>query len=127
MISKITHLTLLVHDQDEALSFYTEKLNFKKHTDVYFGPDRWLTICTQEQPNFELALMVAQDDEKNVVGRQSGTKPFFALETTNCYADYQLFSSRGVMFLTEPKDEVWGISALFKDLYGNILLLNQSK
>ncbi|MFZ5954124.1 MAG: VOC family protein [Candidatus Dependentiae bacterium] len=127
MITKLTHLMLLVHNQNDALKFYTEQLNFKIHPDAQFGPERWLTICAHNQSDFEIALMHANDQEKDLVGRQAGSKPFFVIETDNCIEDYKLFQLRGIHFLSEPKEELWGTSALFQDLYGNIILLNQSK
>lgn len=58
MIRKLSHATIFVNNQDEALEFYREKLGFKVHTDAMVGEHfRWLTICTNDQPDFELILM----------------------------------------------------------------------
>jgi catechol 2,3-dioxygenase-like lactoylglutathione lyase family enzyme len=53
MIRKMSHATIFVNNQDEALEFYRDKLGFKVHTDAMVGADfRWLTICTDDQPDF---------------------------------------------------------------------------
>ena len=58
MITRLSHITLFVNNQDEALSFYRDKLGFKLHTDAMVGADfRWLTITAPEQPDFEIILM----------------------------------------------------------------------
>jgi catechol 2,3-dioxygenase-like lactoylglutathione lyase family enzyme len=127
MITKVTHLTLFVTNQDNALKFYTESLGFKVHTDAMFGPDfRWLTICPPEQPDFEIAILKAETpEEKALVGKQGAGKPFFSLATTDCRKDFELLSSRGVKFAQEPKVEEWGISAAFQDLEGNMIYMCQ--
>ncbi len=126
MFTKITHITLFVHDQNEALEFYTKKLGFKIHTDANFEGFRWLTLNLAEQPEFELVLMPATtQEEKDLVGKQGADKPLINLETSNCYRDFQVLSNAGVKFIQEPKDEPWGISACFVDLYGNNIYMCQ--
>lgn len=129
MINKVTHISLFVHDQDEALVFYTEKLGFQLHTDAVFNENfRWLTISLPQQKDVEIALMPAMTDEaRAVVGKQAPDVPFLALETDDCRATYQELKKRGVKFIQEPNEAPWGIQALFVDLYGNIIHLNQSK
>ena len=58
MIRKMSHATIFVTNQEEALSFYRDKLGFQVHTDAMVGPDfRWLTLNTADQPDFEIVLM----------------------------------------------------------------------
>src|SRR6185436_10266379 len=58
MIKKMSHASVFVTNQEEALSFYRDKLGFKVHTDAMIGEDfRWLTVCPQDQPDFEIILM----------------------------------------------------------------------
>jgi catechol 2,3-dioxygenase-like lactoylglutathione lyase family enzyme len=58
MIRRMSHATILVKDQNEALGFYRDKLGFQVHTDAMVGEDfRWLTLNTPDQPNFEIILM----------------------------------------------------------------------
>jgi catechol 2,3-dioxygenase-like lactoylglutathione lyase family enzyme len=58
MIRKMSHATIFVSNQQEALEFYRDKLGFRVHTDAMVGDDfRWLTVCTNDQPDFEIILM----------------------------------------------------------------------
>jgi len=125
MISRVSHLTLLVLDQDEALTYYKDKLGFKVHTDVKFGDMRWLTICTEQDPNFEIALMLAGPENEVYVGKQGGSYPLIAFETKDCAATYQALKAKGVAFDGEPKTESWGTGVGFKDLYGNLMYISQ--
>ena len=127
MISKITHISLLVHSIDDALAFYTIKLGFKVHTDVLLGDFRWVTICPESQPDFEIALMLAKnDEEKALVGKQAASYPFICFETADCKKDYESLKAAGVIFTQKPQQEPWGISANFKDLYGTVLYMCQT-
>ena len=125
MISRVSHLTLLVTNQDEALAYYKDKLGFKIHTDVMFGEMRWLTICTEQDPNFEVALMKAGPESEAYVGKQGGSYPLFAFETKDCMATYTALKAKGISFDGEPKTESWGTGVSFKDLYGNLMYISQ--
>lgn len=126
VLTKITHFILFVSNQDEALNFYTNKLGFKIHTDAAFGAMRWLTLHLPGQPDVELALMLAETgEEKALIGKQGASKPLFTFETTDCKKDYETLSASGVEFTSEPESQPWGISASFKDLYGNALYMCQ--
>ena len=57
MIRKMSHATIFVSNQEEALNFYRDKLGFKVHTDANVGRFRWLTLNTAAQPDFEIILM----------------------------------------------------------------------
>lgn len=125
MITKITHLTLFVTNQDEALSFY-QQLGFKVHTDAHFGDIRWLTLHPSEQPHFELVLMLAAtDDEKALVGKQGGSHPLICLESNNCQQDYEQLKAADIEFMGVPETQPWGIAVLCKDLYGNMIYICQ--
>ena len=126
MITKITHLTLFVNNQDEALNFYTENLGFRVHTDAMFGPMRWLTLHPFEQPHFELSIMLAENDaEKALVGKQGAEKPLFCIESTDCKKDYARLKANGVTVIGEPEEQPWGISISLKDPAGNIIYMVQ--
>ena len=125
MIKKLTHLTLFVHNQEEAVDFYTNKLGFKLHTDVV-GENgaRWLTVCLSEQPDFELILMPAMNEfETSLVGQQGNTLPLACFSTDNCLKTYEDLSAKGVEFTQKPLKQPWGINAIFKDLYGTLFNL----
>lgn len=128
MLKKVTHLTVFVNNQDEALKFYTEKLGFTVHTDAPMDGLRWLTLCLADQKDFELAIMQAETpQEKALVGKQGGDKPLFCVESTDCKKDYEKLSGLGVAFESKPQEEPWGISASFKDLYGNHIYMCQPR
>lgn len=131
MINKITHFTLFVDNQDVALRFYTEKLGFKVHTDAMITDStmsemRWLTLNLPGQKDVELAIMLAGSPlEKSLVGKQGGDKPLFCLETSDCKKDYETLIKSGVEGVQAPKEEPWGVSALFKDQNGNLIYISQ--
>lgn len=127
MITRATHMTIFVNNQDEALSFYTEKLGFDLHTDVNMQGFRWVTVCPKNQRDFELALMPATTPEQQVlVGKQADQVPLFCVGTDNCQQTFEELKNRGVTFMTEPQEKPWGTEALCKDLYGNIIDIVQS-
>lgn len=126
MIKKFTHVTVLAKDIDEALHFYTNQLGLKKHTDVTM-PDgfRWTTVCAQGQEDFELVLTQAStDQERAMIGAASSVG---GLETDDCRKTFAELKKRGVKFIGEPVEEVWGVGVMFEDLYGNKFYLNQPK
>lgn len=127
MFKKITHFTLFVSNQDAALKFYTEKLDFIVHTDAIFQEGfRWLTLCLPGQPDVEVALMPATtDQEKAVVGKQGAGKPLFSLESTDCAADFARLKEQGVTIAQEPKSEPWGVSMALQDVDGNVIYVCQ--
>jgi catechol 2,3-dioxygenase-like lactoylglutathione lyase family enzyme len=125
MITRVSHITLLVKNQDEALAFYKDKLGFKIHTDAMFGDSRWLTICTDDAPNFEIAVALAAPGDIELVGKQAGSYPLWGFETKDCIGTYNALKAKGVQFDGEPKVESWGTGASFKDLYGNMIYITQ--
>lgn len=126
MIQKISHMTLLVKDQEETLQFYTKKLGFKIHTDATFENMRWLTICPAQQPDMEISLMLVTEKEDLArVGKQSAPYGIGCLLTDDCHKMFKELKSKGVEFIGEPVTEMWGTGVAFKDLYGNTWYLNE--
>jgi catechol 2,3-dioxygenase-like lactoylglutathione lyase family enzyme len=119
MISKMSHVSIFVPDQEAALLFYTNILGFKLHTDAAFGDTRWLTLYAPDAPDFELCLMQGNPPQT--------AAPVGAFITNDCRGTYQELSAKGVNFFGEPKEEDWGIGVAFADLAGNIFYLNQPK
>ena len=136
MISKMSHATIYVTDQEKALEFYRDKLGFKVINDVTMeGGFRWLTAAPQTQSDFEIVLMgiapgpmfeqEAADKLRDLIeGGKLGAGVF---NTPNCQATYEELSSRGVEFLSPPEERPYGIEALFKDNSGNWFSLTQHK
>ena len=119
MLTKLAVVTILVRDQDEALQYYTEKLGLEKMDDVNFGEgNRWLTVTAPQQRDVQIFLQKGDSfgvDLMDSVGRA----PSWAFNTDNCRETYRVLKDRGVKFLSEPKEQPWGIEAVFEDLYGN--------
>ena len=128
MLSKLTHITIFVANQEEALDFYTQKLQFKVHTDAMFGPGlRWLTVAPTKHPDMELSLFLADTpEEKALVGKQSAKKPLLAFACEDIHKTYDTFKTNGVKIVSAPTTASWGISMAIEDLYGNVLYIVQS-
>ena len=136
MISRISHVCIYVLDQESARRFYVDTLGFKIHTDAPMGPDmRWVTVCPPDQPDVEITLMPIRDgmmftketaeSMKSLV--KGGTFGFGVFETRDIYATYEELKAKGVQFKQAPKEEFYGIEAVFKDDSGNWFSLSQTK
>jgi catechol 2,3-dioxygenase-like lactoylglutathione lyase family enzyme len=117
---------LYVHDQDEALAFYTEKVGFKKHTDVRNGDYRWLTVQHPDQPSFQLGLFrpgppVLDEATAQTVRAMvaKGAMPPLVLIVGNCRTAYDQMRAKGVEFTQEPIDRYGTVDAGFRDPSGN--------
>lgn len=126
-----THITILVHDQNETVAFY-QKLGFTIHTDVTFfdeidGQRRWLTMSLPGTQGFELVIIKATTEvEKALVGKQGGdNNPFITFDTDNCQKDYEQFKNCGIVIPKEPIQKPWGMSLYFYDNSGNEIYLCQ--
>jgi catechol 2,3-dioxygenase-like lactoylglutathione lyase family enzyme len=126
MITKLSHTTIWVLDQDEALDFYTQKLGFEVRTDERMDNFRWLTVSPPSQPDHELILLEpgppmmdeeAAEQVKALVAK--GNLGPGAFDTDDCRSTYAEFSERGVNFLSEPTERFYGIEATFRDNSGN--------
>lgn len=136
MIRKLSHATIFVNNQDEALEFYREKLGFKVHTDAMVGEHfRWLTMCTNDQPDFELILMepkpgMLMDEETAQSVRALMAKGVLGagvFNTDDCRGTYEGLKAKGVVFLSEPTERPYGIEAVFKDNSGNWFSLTEPR
>lgn len=134
MIRKMSHATIFVDNQNEALEFYRDKLGFKVHTDAMVGEDfRWLTMCTNDQPDFEIILLepkpgMMMDEETTKQLRtvmQKGVLGAGVFNTDDCRKTYEELTARGVQFLSPPAERPYGIEAVFKDNSGNWFSLTQ--
>src|SRR4051794_27850291 len=132
----IAHTQLWVHDQDEALAFYTQKLGFEVRADVTMaemGDFRWLTVGPPGQDEFAIVLMAipgapVMDDESAEQVRTVLAKGFAGtvfLTTDDVRSDYEELRERGVEFSEEPEERPYGIDAGFRDPSGNSFRLTQ--
>ena len=125
---------IYVHDQDEALSFYVEKLGFTVHTDVRNGDYRWLTVQCPDQPDFQLGLYRPQPptvDEATARDLDAmvakGAMPPLVLVVADCRASFEAFRARGVEFTQEPVERYGSVDASFRDPSGNGWKLVQAR
>jgi catechol 2,3-dioxygenase-like lactoylglutathione lyase family enzyme len=135
MISRLSHTTIYVLDQEAALSFYTDKLGFEVRTDQSMGDFRWLTVGPKGQPNLEMVLYKVApspmlDDAtatqlKELVAKGAMGTGVFA--TDDCRATYEELCAKGVEFLSAPEEQPYGIEAVFKDNSGNWFSLTQRR
>ncbi|AGU52716.1 glyoxalase-like protein [Variovorax paradoxus B4] len=117
---------LYVHDQDEALAFYVEKLGFRVHTDVGNGDYRWLTVQHPDQPSFQLGLFTPGPPVLDAATAQAvraivakGAMPPLVLTVDDCRAAYARLLALGVEFTQEPVDRYGTVDAGFRDPSGN--------
>jgi predicted enzyme related to lactoylglutathione lyase len=133
---KIANTQLWVHDQDEALAFYTEKLGMEVRADVTLaemGNFRWLTVGPAGQPEIAITLMPIPGPpmmDEQTAGQVRGlmAKGFAGtifLTTDDCRASYEELKARGVEFVEEPEQRPYGIDSGFRDPSGNHLRLTQ--
>lgn len=125
---------IYVHDQDEALAFYVEKLGFEVHTDAKNGDYRWLTVQYPGQDGFQLGLFRPQaplvDDATIEAFNQSiakGAMPPLVLVVDDCRAAYDRFNAQGVEFTQEPVARFGSVDASFRDPSGNGWKLIQAR
>ncbi|MEA5425698.1 VOC family protein [Arcicella lustrica] len=122
MKQSISQMTLVVQDYDEAIEFYTQKLQFELVEDTPLTESkRWVLLRPQNSNGFCLLLAKAVNEEqKKSVGNQSGGRVFLFLNTDDFWRDFHQMKSVGIEFAREPSEEVYGTVAVFKDLYGNL-------
>jgi uncharacterized glyoxalase superfamily protein PhnB len=133
---RIATAQLWVHDQDEALAFYTQKVGLEVRSDVTLpemGDFRWLTVGPVGQPDIAIVLMAIpgppiMDAESTEQVRTLMAKGFAGtvfLTTDDCQASYEELKARGVEFTEAPEERPYGIDSGFRDPSGNSLRLTQ--
>ena len=133
---KIANAHLWVHDQDEALAFYTQKLGMEVRIDATMpemGNFRWLTVGPVGQPDVAIVLMAIpgppiMDPDTAEQVRELMAKGFAGtvfLTTEDCRADYEQLKTRGVEFTEAPAERPYGIDSGFRDPSGNAIRLTQ--
>jgi len=132
---KLSNAQLWVHDQDEALAFYTQKVGFEVRADVTL-PEmnfRWLTVGPPNQPDIAIVLMAIPPEPvmdaataeqlRELVGKGFAGTVF--LTTDDVHAAYDELRGRGVEFVEPPEERPYGIDSGFRDPSGNSLRLTQ--
>jgi catechol 2,3-dioxygenase-like lactoylglutathione lyase family enzyme len=123
MRQSIAHIALVVRDYDEAIQFFTQKLDFTLVDDAYQPEQdkRWVLVAPPESngPSLLLARATTPEQER-AIGNQTGGRVFLFLSTDDFWRDYNRMVARGITFVREPKVESYGTVAVFKDICGNL-------
>jgi catechol 2,3-dioxygenase-like lactoylglutathione lyase family enzyme len=133
---KLATAQIWVHDQDEALAFYTEKVGMRVREDITLpelGGFRWLTVSPAGQPDVSIVLMAipgepvfdaeTEQDVRRLLAR--GAVGALFLTTDDVHAEYETLKGRGVEFAGAPEQQPWGIDCSFRDPSGNHIRLAQ--
>jgi catechol 2,3-dioxygenase-like lactoylglutathione lyase family enzyme len=136
MLKQLTHTSVWVHDQDEALAFYTEKLGLELRDDVTIpemGGFRWVTVGVPGQEGVAISLLAIPgppvfDEETKaqieaIVAKGAAGGLFF--RTDDVQGTYEELKSRGVEFQQEPTEQPYGVDAGFRDPSGNQMRVAQ--
>lgn len=123
MKQSIIHIAIVVKDYDEAIDFYTRKLHFTLIEDTYQPEQdkRWVVVSPPNSSGTTLLLARASKPEQEpFIGNQAGGRVFLFLNTDDFWRDYNEMTANGIRFIRPPKEESYGLVAVFADLYGNL-------
>ncbi|MDI9363301.1 MAG: VOC family protein [Flavobacterium sp.] len=123
MKQQLAHIALVVADYDEAIAFYTTKLQFNLVEDTQLSnTKRWVLVAPKGLQNGCNILLAKAEGNQQLsrVGNQTGGRVFLFLYTDDFWRDYHQMRADGIEFAREPLKEAYGTVAVFKDLYGNL-------
>ena len=136
MLKQLTHVQVWVHDQDEALAFYTDKLGMELREDITvpeFGNFRWLSVGVPGQDDVSITLMsipgppvFEEETRKQILDLLSkGASGGLFFTSDDVQKTYEDLKSRGVDFTQEPTQQPYGLDAGFRDVSGNHFRMTQ--
>ncbi|MGB9988869.1 VOC family protein [Pseudoduganella rhizocola] len=131
MKQSIVHIALVVRDYDEAIDFYVNTLGFELLDDTYQPEQdkRWVVVAPPGGTGTTILLARASRPEQEpFIGNQAGGRIFLFLNTDDFWRDFERLKQRGVRIVREPRQQDYGMVAVFADLYGNqwdLLQLNE--
>ncbi len=120
---QLAHVALIVREYDEAIAFFTEKLDFTLVEDTYQPAQdkRWVVVAPPGSTGASILLARASSPSQEAfIGNQAGGRVFLFLSTDDFWRDYHAMIAKGIAFIREPKSEDYGTVAVFADLYGNL-------
>ena len=122
MKQHIAHIALVVKDYDEAIQFYTKKLDFVLLEDTKLSEEkRWVMVAPTGAKECALLLAKAANEEQaKSIGNQTGGRVFLFLHTDDFWRDYNKLVERAITFVRPPAEHEYGTVAVFEDLYGNM-------
>ena len=130
VIEKLTHVTVVVKDQEAAVDFYTKTLGLEKRADVGAPPGgvRWVTVAPKRQ-DMEIMLWPAGAKTEGMPPSHShaGNGTSWNFQVKDCRKAYAELKARGVKFVSEPAENPWSIVAAFTDPDGNPFRITQMK
>ena len=113
-------ISYVVRDYDEAIAFFTNVMQFELFEDTPQDNKRWVVVRPRGGTGASLLLAKADSPEQiAAVGNQTGGRVFLFLQTDDFQRDYEHMRLHGIEFMEEPRHEVYGTVAVFKDFYGN--------
>ena len=136
MITRLSHATIYVLDQEEALKFYRDKLGFEVRNDKTMDNGfRWITVGPKTQPDLEIILMAIKESPMFPADKaaqlrklvESGAMGAGVLDVDDCQKTYEELKAKGVQFMAPPTERFYGIEALLKDNSGNWFSMTQRK
>lgn len=134
MISKLSHASIYVLDQERALAFYVQKLGFIERMKIPIGEDAfWITVSPRDQPELEMTLMpitkggmFGEEQAAQLAALvKAGTFGFGVFKCKDVRATCEEFKAKGVEITKEPTQEFYGLEAVFKDDSGNWFSLGE--
>jgi catechol 2,3-dioxygenase-like lactoylglutathione lyase family enzyme len=126
MKQSIAHVAVVVRDYDEAIEFFTKKLDFRLVEDTYQPEQdkRWVVVAPPGPDGTTGATLLlaraSNPEQQAAIGNQTGGRVFLFLQTDDFWSDYQMMILRGIEFVREPKEAPYGTVAVFKDISGNL-------
>lgn len=121
MNQQLTQLALVVDDYDEAIEFYTKRLNFQLLEDTKMSETkRWVRVAPKGSTAGLLLAKAANGEQKSRIGNQTGGRVFLFLHTDDFERDYQNLQEQQIKIVRERSEESYGTVAVFEDLYGNL-------
>lgn len=143
MIQRMSHSAIFVLDQDVAKDFYVNKLGFEVSMDESMPNGfRWLTVSPKGQKDLQIILMkvapspfdvsnvqkIQPQDVETIRGlMKKGAFGAGVFQTADCRKTYAEMKAKGVEFLSPPKDQFYGIEAVFRDPFGNWFSMTEPK
>jgi uncharacterized glyoxalase superfamily protein PhnB len=113
-------ITIVIDDYDAAIKHYVEDLGFALIEDSTLTPEkRWVVVAPSDQGARILLAKAATEQQKAAIGNSTGGRVGFFMYTTKFSETYELYKSRGIRFIEEPRQEAYGQVFVFIDKYGN--------
>ncbi|BDX08415.1 VOC family protein [Planctobacterium marinum] len=116
----LSAVSIIVSDYDKAIDFYCQKLGFELLEDIDQGRKRWVTVRPKGATETQIVLAQASNEaQQKLIGQQGADRVWLFLQTDDFYRDHKAMLAKGVKFLESPREEPYGIVAVFEDEFGN--------